>query len=147
MKTTRHECDDNATAVSKPEGILRDCREIAPASHTVQAVGILSIALHSLKAALKKVATPLSSVEGEDKLHEIADPFVSEERPAARTMTMPSTSSEKMKNALREQITSISALVEDDVVCLFWRCGPSHGIQPGHEGDFRVTSGGQQGVR
>lgn len=59
---------------------------------TAQVVRDISIAPRASKVSLKELSPPISKAEAKDKLDELMDRAVLEERPALRTLPNPSKS-------------------------------------------------------
>lgn len=88
-----------------------------------KAAGHHPIALQLLDDLLQKLPTPDPQSSGEDTSDAIVDQALSEKHPALRIMSTHSTSLAKLENAIREQIASILALVEDPFAQFFADAG------------------------
>lgn len=123
MTIPRLEYDDNVIAVSKLERILRDGCRITATLRAVPPAGKPPIVPQSLEAARQEVHTPPWRSQGEDTFDTITDRSMLEEHQFSRTLATHSSLSARLHNIMREQIFSISGLVEDAVVHLFGNAG------------------------
>lgn len=101
-ESSRHECDEHVTAVSSPEGIPCDGRGIATALRAATPFGIPPSTPHSLEAGLEEVATQVPRVQGEHMFDGLTDIPVLEEWCASKIRPIPSASSARLENAMRE---------------------------------------------
>lgn len=69
------------------------------------------------------MATPIRKTQGEAQFDVIANWSESKQNPASMTLQKLSDSSTEIENIMREQVTSISDLIDNAVVCLFVHTG------------------------
>lgn len=119
MVTPRREWHDDATAASSQKRILREGHRAYAASSFTKAICNPPIAPQALQSTLEEGATPPPRGQVEGKYSAIADQPASEDRDVLRSGPTYSASPSKLETTMREQISSISALVEDTILRLF----------------------------
>lgn len=101
-ESSRRERDWDATVVSTPERILRDGRRIVAAPNATIPVGNRPSAPQLPEVSLEEVATTVYGTEGKDMLDgHVARPVL-EERPASKTRSTQSRSSERLEDTVHD---------------------------------------------
>lgn len=104
--------------VRSPESILHVGRETAVLSSTRDPFRNLPTVPQLWEDSLDKVTYSKPSAERKSNLYSLPNRLASEECTASRTWATQSRSSDKLRDTIRKQITTIQALVKDVVLRL-----------------------------
>lgn len=124
MKVLRRKFDDNVTALSILERILREGNRFVVASIPAQAVVNQTLASQSVETALKEVTTPVLIATGEDMVNGLAERHMSKGRPVSNIQHTESRSLARLEDMVLDQFASIYGTSEEPVFSLLGNAGP-----------------------